>query len=122
MTPPELQRALDLLDLMIDGNATPEQREAAKADLQSIRGLLRDVRSGPDDVRIGRQASLIKPSVTLMKLQIEAPPGALDGMLRWVENQRGSRGRRAQDFTLVTEDGAWTKVLEPQPARVYKRA
>lgn len=117
MTPLELRRALDLIDFVIEGDATPEQRARAKDDLGSIRGLLRDVRSGPDDVLIGRQASVIKPSVTLMKLQVVQPRdpqtgvGALDAILRWVEGLRGKKGRTVQDMTLVGHDDEWTKLL-----------
>lgn len=57
-----------------------------------------------------------------MKLQCVAPPGALDGMLRWVEGQAGTRGRRTQEFTIVTDDGAWTQMHEHQPPVVYRRA
>lgn len=70
---------------------------------------------------IGRQTPVIRPSATLMKLQCLAPPGALDGMLRYIEGQAGTRGRKTRDFTVQTDDGTWTKLFEHQPPLVYER-
>jgi hypothetical protein len=94
--------------------------------LRGIRWLLSDVRSDADNVLVGRQAVPLKPSLTLMKLQCLQPrsedgTSALEGMLSWIEAQAGTRGRRERDFTLVTDDGHWSKVLEHQPPVVYKR-
>lgn len=117
LTPSDLSRALDLIGYAIEGGATPAQKAQAREDLTCIRGLLRDVRTTPDDVLIGRQAPVFKPSVTLMKLQVVQPrdpvtgAGALDAILRWVESLRGRRGRSVQDMTLVGHDDEWTKLL-----------
>lgn len=60
-------------------------------------------------------------SPTLTKLGLVAPPGAVEGMLRWAEAQAHTKGRRTRDFTAVTDDGAWTQLLEHQPPVVYGR-
>lgn len=127
VTPSELTGALALLGRVVAAHSSEEERAEALGVLREIRRLLRDVRNSEDDVFIGRQASVIKPSLTLMKLQCVAPPQGLEGILRWVEDQAGTRGRRElTPCGLVTEDGEWTELSlpnKPQDAgfRVYRR-
>lgn len=117
MTPAELLDACDLLGRVVAAHGVDEERAVAADLLREIRGLLRDVRSGADDVDLGRRTPVVKPSLTLMKLQVLAPKGnggALDGMLRCVEAQEGTRGRREiTPITFVFDDGAWSDVLLP---------
>lgn len=123
MTPAELTAALDLIAHAIEGGATPAQRAQAADHLTHVRWLLRDVKSGPDDVLIGRQAPPfpVRHPVLLLKLQRAAPPGALEWLLQWSDGLAGHRGRSTKDVTLVGHDDAWTQILEPLPPRVIGR-
>jgi hypothetical protein len=70
----------------------------------------------PAAIAVGRIVPAIRPSLTAMLLQISAPPGALDGILRWVESLRGRRGHSTQDMTFGGHDGEWTKLwIEREP-------
>jgi hypothetical protein len=67
----------------------------------------------------------VKPSATLLKLQVLAPKGALDRVLLWLEAQAGTRGRRVlgddERFAIITDDGEWTELRMPRGPEVLRR-
>lgn len=127
MTPAELADGLDLLDRVTSGNAIEDERIIARDVLREIRGLLKDVRSGANDVLVGRQVPLIRPSVALMKLDVMQPRdpngrGALEGIQCWLEAQAGTRGRRVlAPVSFVTDNGEWTQLVLPREPMVFRR-
>ena len=74
--------------------------------------------TGQQDVEHGRRAGLIKVSPTLQKLRAVAGLVTFDKILRWIEAQAGTRGRREQAFVFVTDDGALSQVYAPHPPEV----
>ena len=73
-----------------------------------------------DDVRAAR-AVLARYFPTLHRLQRLAPTGALGALLRWVEAQAGTRGRRVIHPGIVTDDGEWTELEMPRAPEVYRK-
>lgn len=114
LTPSELADGLALLGRVIDGDVLDEERTVARDLLCEIRSLLRDVRSGPDDVDLGRRVSLFKPAVTLLKLQCAAPRKGLEAMVKWADGIVGTRGERVlTPVSFVAVDGEWKQIILP---------
>jgi hypothetical protein len=76
-------------------------------------------RTSPTDIELGHKTPVFKPARTTMLLQIAAPTGALDAILRWVEGLRGKRGPTTQPMTFVGHDDEWTKLLIHREPEVF---
>lgn len=68
-----------------------------------------------------RRLRRLRPSATAALLQVAAPHGALDRILRWVESLRGTTHRTTLDCTLVGNGGEWVQLLVARDPEVYGR-
>lgn len=78
--------------------------------------------TSPEAIAVGKAIPSVRPSRTAMLLQVAAPAGALDAILRWVEGLRGARGRSTQDVTLVGHDTEWTQLWMHRDPVIIGRA